>query len=114
MNRRDAISTLAGAALTARTALAQQSSDPPPAPPPHPPQRVTPQVAAAHAKPGGRPLLCVYSGCLAKIPYGQLAEIVQQMGYDGCDLTVMKGGHVDPSLYMVDLDRAFQTFQDAG
>jgi len=26
----------------------------------------------------------------------------------------MKGGHVDPSLYMVDLDRAFQSFQDAG
>jgi sugar phosphate isomerase/epimerase len=36
------------------------------------------------------------------------------MGYDGVDLTVMKGGHVDPSRYMVDLDRAFQTFQDGG
>jgi sugar phosphate isomerase/epimerase len=36
------------------------------------------------------------------------------MGYDGVDLTVMPGGHVDPSRYMVDLDRAFQTFQDAG
>ena len=36
------------------------------------------------------------------------------MGYDGLDLTVMKGGHIDPSLYMVDLDRAFQTIQGAG
>ena len=33
---------------------------------------------------------------------------------DGVDLTIMKGGHIDPSKYMVDLDRAFQTFQDAG
>jgi L-ribulose-5-phosphate 3-epimerase len=36
------------------------------------------------------------------------------MGYDGVDLTVMPGGHVDPSRYMVDLDRAFQSMQDAG
>jgi sugar phosphate isomerase/epimerase len=79
-----------------------------------PPPRVTPEVAAARSKPGARPLLCIYSGCLAKITYAQLPEIVRNMGYDGVDLTVMKGGHVDPSMYMVDLDRAFQTFQDAG
>src|SRR5580704_19570433 len=108
MNRRAAISTLSGTALAAREGFAQ-----PPAPQP-PAQRVTPEVADAHLKPGARPLLCVYSGCLAKIPYAQLSEIVGQMGYDGVDLTVMTGGHVDPSKYMVDLDRAFQTFQDAG
>jgi sugar phosphate isomerase/epimerase len=106
MNRRTAISTLGGGVLAARAALSQT--------PEKAPERVTPQVAEAHAKPGARPLLCVYSACLAKIPYAQLAEIVRDMGYDGVDLTVMKGGHVDPSLYMVDLDRAFQTFQDAG
>lgn len=102
--RRAALSALSGATLAARQALAQQDVV----------QRVTPEVAAAHLKAGARPLICVYSGCLARIPYAQLAEIVKQMGYDGVDLTVMKGGHVDPSLYMVDLDRAFQTFQDAG
>ncbi len=78
------------------------------------PQRVTPEVEAARLKPGARPLLCAYSGCFAKIPYAQLPEIIGSMGYDGMDLTVMPGGHVDPSRYMVDLDRAFQTFQDAG
>ena len=94
--------------LAARQAFAQK--------PPEParPERVTPDVATARLKPGARPSLCVYSGCLAKIPYTQLSEIVGQMGYDGVDLTVMQGGHVDPSRYMVDLDRAFQTFQDAG
>jgi L-ribulose-5-phosphate 3-epimerase len=113
INRRDAISALGAVALSARGAFAQQ---PPAAPPASPatPQRVTPEVAEAHLKPGARPLLCVYSGCFAKIPYAQLPEIVSSMGYDGIDLTVMPGGHVDPSRYMVDLDRAFQTFQDAG
>jgi L-ribulose-5-phosphate 3-epimerase len=110
MNRRDAISALGAAALSARAAFAQQ----PETPPASTPQRVTPEVEAARAKAGTRPLLCVYSGCLAKIPYAQLPEIVGSMGYDGIDLTVMPGGHVDPSRYMVDLDRAFQTFQDAG
>ncbi len=113
MNRRAAISTLSGAALAAREGFAQ-------APAPQIPveknkgQRVTPEVADAHLKAGARPLICVYSGCLSKIPYAQLSEIVGQIGYDGVDLTVMQGGHVDPSKYPVDLDRAFQTFQDAG
>src|SRR5580704_6295574 len=109
MNRRDAISTLGGAALAACQGFAQQTP-----PQTNQGQRVTPEVADAHLKAGARPLICVYSGCLAKIPYFQLSEIVGQMGYDGVDLTVMPGGHVDPSKYMVDLDRAFQTFQDAG
>lgn len=106
MNRRTAISALGGGALAATTARMLLGQDPPP--------RVTPEVAAGRAKPGARPLFCLYSGCLAKIPYAQLPEIVRSMGYDGVDLTVMPGGHVDPSRYMVDLDRAFQTFQDAG
>src|SRR6185312_5995631 len=38
---------------------------------------------------------------------------VAGMGFDGVDLTVMPGGHVDPSKYMVQMDRAFQMFQDA-
>jgi sugar phosphate isomerase/epimerase len=127
MNRRTAISVLSGGALAAvapGTAVGQQAGqqagqqDGQPAAPPgvmeNAPPRLTPEVAAARDKPGARPLLCVYSGCLARISYAQLPEIVRNMGYDGVDLTVMKGGHVDPSLYMVDLDRAFQTFQDAG
>lgn len=110
-SRRAAIAALGGAMIATRAAFSQDAQK---ASPPAPPERITPEVAAARAKPGARPLLCVYSGCFAKIPYAQLPEIVSGMGYDGIDLTVMPGGHVDPSLYMVDLDRAFQTFQDAG
>src|SRR5580704_14329478 len=101
MNRRDAISALGAAALSARTAFAQ----PPPASTPQAstPQRVTPEFEAARLKPGARPLLCAYSGCFPKIPYAQLPEIIGSMGYDGMDLTVMPGGHVDPCRYIVDL-----------
>jgi sugar phosphate isomerase/epimerase len=87
MDRRRAMALLAGSALAAKS-FAQ--------------------------KPGGRPVLCAYSGNLAKIPYGELADVVKQMGYDGVDLTVMKGGHVDPAVYNVDLSRAFETIHDAG
>lgn len=108
LNRRRALAALGGAAIAARNALSQEPGTG------APPERVTPDVVASEAKPGARPALCVYSGCLSKIPYSELSGIVRDMGYDGVDLTVMKGGHVDPSRYMVDLDRAFQTFQDAG
>ncbi len=109
MNRRDALSALSLAAVSLGKTFAQE-------PPPgwSPPKRLTPESTAARQKARTRPLLCAYSGNLSKIPYPELSGIVGQMGYDGVDLTVMKGGHVDPSLYMVDLDRAFQVFEDAG
>src|SRR4051812_4429732 len=106
MRRRDAISALGIAALSVRNTLAQE--------PPagwNPPQRLTPKATADRQKARTRPLLCMYSGNLSKIPYPELSGIAGQMGFEGVDLTVMKGGHVDPALYMVDLDRAFQIFQ---
>lgn len=99
ITRRTALTALSGARL-----LAQQP----------PPTRLTPADAAARVKPGGRPTICMYSGNLSKIPYAQLPDIVNQLGYEGIDLTVMQGGHVDPSRYMVQLDRALQVFWDAG
>ena len=77
-------------------------------------ERVTPEIAADRNKKRIRPAVCAYSGCFAKIPYTELPDIIRTLGYDGIDLTVMPGGHVDPSKYMVEMDRAFQTFQDAG
>ncbi len=91
MNRRSAISALAGAAVASGSGIAQTKS------------KVNP-----------RPAICAYSGNFAKIPYQELSGFVKTMGYDGLDLTVMRGGHIDPALYMVDLDRAFQTVQSDG
>src|SRR3569623_1238076 len=99
-SRRTALAALGGAAL----ALAQE---------PGFDQRLTPEEIAKRRKDRTRPMLCVYSGCFAKLPVALLPETVGGMGFEGVDLTVMPGGHVDPSKYMVQMDRAFQMFQDA-
>jgi L-ribulose-5-phosphate 3-epimerase len=100
VRRRIALAALGGAAL----AFAQE---------PGFDQRLTPEEIAKRRKDRTRPMLCVYSGCFAKLPVALLPETVAGMGFEGVDLTVMPGGHVDPSKYMVQMDRAFQMFQDA-
>lgn len=66
------------------------------------------------APPRTLPMLCVYSANLAKVPYFQLGEIAAQIGYEGVDLTVMIGGHVDPRITNVDLVRAFESIRGSG
>jgi sugar phosphate isomerase/epimerase len=103
--RRAAFLALGGAAVTAAQALAQKA--------PGFDQRLTPEEIAKRRKNRARPLLCVYSGCFAKLPVALLPETIAPLGFEGVDLTVMPGGHVEPSKYMVQMDRAFQMFQDA-
>jgi len=64
--------------------------------------------------PRATPLICVYSQNLIKVPYPELGTIAQQIGYDGVDLTVMDGGHVNPHITNVDLVRAFESVRGAG
>jgi sugar phosphate isomerase/epimerase len=104
-SRRAALAAFGGAALAAGSAFAQEA--------PAFGERLTPEELAKRRKDRVRPLLCVYSGCFAKLPVALLPETIGTMGFEGVDLTVMPGGHVDPSKYMVQMDRAFQMFQDA-
>lgn len=60
------------------------------------------------------PLLCLFSKALSKVGYTELGDIVKQMGFDGVDLTVRPGGHVEPRLSSVDLVRAFESIAGAG
>ncbi|HWE53071.1 MAG TPA: TIM barrel protein [Bryobacteraceae bacterium] len=59
------------------------------------------------------PLVCAYSKNLAKVPYAELGTIAGQIGYDGIDLTVMDGGHVNPHITNVDLVRAIESVRGA-
>jgi hypothetical protein len=59
------------------------------------------------------PMLCAFSQNLIKVPYPELGLIAQQIGYDGVDLTVMDGGHVNPHITNVDLVRAFESVRGA-
>jgi sugar phosphate isomerase/epimerase len=59
------------------------------------------------------PMLCVFSRDLARVPYALLGEVARDIGFEGVDLTVMIGGHVDPRVTNVDLVRAFESIRGA-
>ncbi len=71
-------------------------------------------AGALHAASPAAPVLCLFSKILAKVDYTEIGEIVKQFGFDGIDLTVRAGGHVDPRLSSVDLVRAFESIAGAG
>jgi sugar phosphate isomerase/epimerase len=70
-------------------------------------------VLAERTKPKG-PILCVLSDALTGVWYAQIGEIVQQLGYDGVDFTMMHGGAVEPDKSPVDEVRAFESVHGAG
>jgi L-ribulose-5-phosphate 3-epimerase len=65
-------------------------------------------------KPRSSPAICLYSQVLIKVPYPELGEILKGIGVDGCDLTVMPGGHVDPAQSSVDMMRAVEAITGTG
>lgn len=77
-------------------------------------------TAAAQFRPGNgpkvrtKPAICLYSQVLIKVPYDELGMVMRGMGVDGCDLTVMPGGHVAPAQSAVDLMRAVEAVTGVG
>jgi len=59
-------------------------------------------------------MICGFSQNMAKVPYPELGRIAQQIGYEGVDLTVMEGGHVNPHITNVDLVRAIESVRGPG
>jgi sugar phosphate isomerase/epimerase len=76
--------------------------------------------AAAQFRPGNgpkartTPAICLYSQVLIKVPYDELGQVMRGLGVDGCDLTVMPGGHVAPEQSAVDLMRAIEAVTGVG
>ena len=101
--RRRAVAALAASALLARHARPQAAAE----------KDGGPKAGVVPA-PRRTPMVCAFSQNLIKIGYPQLGIIAQQIGYDGVDLTVMDGGHVDPHITNVDLVRAFESVRGAG
>jgi L-ribulose-5-phosphate 3-epimerase len=99
MTRRNAIAAL-GTSLMAGRVEAQN--------PPAPGEEAKPKFGYS-APLRATPMLCVFSRNLARVPYAQLGDIAAQIGFEGVDLTVMIGGHVDPRVTNVDLVRAFES-----
>jgi hypothetical protein len=100
MTRRTAIAALGSASV-----LHSQN-------PPAPGEQAKPKFGYSAPR-RTEPMLCVFSRSLAKVPYFQIGDIAAQMGFEGIDLTVMIGGHVDPRVTNVDLIRAFESIRSS-
>jgi sugar phosphate isomerase/epimerase len=58
--------------------------------------------------------ICIFSKQLQWMNYQEMALAVADMGYDGIDLTVRKGGHVLPENVEQDLPKAVEAATKAG
>ena len=58
--------------------------------------------------------ICLFSKHLQWMSYRQLAETAAEIGFDGIDLTVRPGGHVDPSKVEIQLTEAVVEGRKAG
>lgn len=78
-------------------------------------------ATAAAATPAGAetaapatPAVCVFSKHLQHLDYAALAKTCRELGLDGVDLTVRKGGHVLPENAAADLPRAVEAIRAEG
>lgn len=72
-------------------------------------------LASAAAEGERAPLkLTVFSKHLQWAQWDEMAAVAAQCGFDGIDLTVRPGGHVEPERAAQDLPRAFETVRKAG
>ncbi len=55
--------------------------------------------------------ICIFSKQLQWRDYDETAEVIKEIGFDGVDLTVRKGGHVKPENVEKDLPVAMEAFR---
>jgi sugar phosphate isomerase/epimerase len=60
------------------------------------------------------PMICIFSKHLQWLSISELVGTVKELGFQGVDLTVRKGGHVDPALAMTDLPKAVEVLRNGG
>lgn len=71
--------------------------------------------AAQHRPTWTRPLsVHLFSKHLQFLDYKNMAKVAANLGYDGLDLTVRPGGHVEPESVEQDLPRAIEAMANAG
>lgn len=59
-------------------------------------------------------LICVFSKHLQWLSIPEMAKAVAGLGYDGIDLTVRKGGHIEPEKAATELPKAIAQIRKAG
>jgi sugar phosphate isomerase/epimerase len=59
-------------------------------------------------------VVCLYSQHLIKVEYTELGMILKDLGFDGCNLAIVPGGHVPPEKAGSDLMRAIESVAGVG
>src|SRR5437660_7539441 len=65
-------------------------------------------------KPRTSPAVCLYSQHLIKVEFESLGMILRDLGFDGCNLAIIPGGHVPPEKANSDLMRAIEAISGVG
>src|SRR5215471_4021682 len=71
-------------------------------------------LASAAPAPANPPKICIFSKHLQWLSVPDAARLAADIGFDGIDLTVRKGGHIEPSPAAEDLPRAVETIRKSG
>jgi sugar phosphate isomerase/epimerase len=71
-------------------------------------------AGAALAATPGKMEFCIFSKHLQFLNWSEMAAAAKEMGFDGVDLTVRKGGHVVPERVADDLPKAAEAIRAAG
>ena len=65
-------------------------------------------------KPRTSPPVCLFSQHLIKVEYESLGMILRDLGFDGCNLAIIPGGHVPAEKASSDLMRAIEAISGVG
>jgi sugar phosphate isomerase/epimerase len=71
-------------------------------------------LAAGSPAPPNTPKICIFSKHLQWLSVPDAAKLAADIGFDGVDLTVRKGGHVEPSRVAQDLPAAVEAIRKTG
>src|SRR2546423_13917727 len=71
-------------------------------------------TSAAQNKAAGPLKVCVFSKHLQFLDWAAMAQTVAEIGFDGIDVTVRKGGHVAPERAEQDLPKVAEIIRQAG
>jgi sugar phosphate isomerase/epimerase len=110
ISRRDILAGFAAATVAA----AQDAL--PPAPPLPPGVQTGPRVPRPRTAPKPRttPAVCLYSQHLIKVEYEAVGMVLRDLGFDGCNMAIVPGSHLEPSSSQTDLMRAMEAVSGVG
>src|SRR5437870_3022154 len=77
-------------------------------------RNISPSNSAPTAPGSFRGVLCLFSKAVPQLNWRELAQSARLAGFGGIDLTVRRGGHVQPERATIDLPKAVAAIREEG